>query len=185
MATRSVDGALRHGRAVVLALLPALGCFAESPVVDPGADDFVSSECEAIEMAVDTPECPEVCNGGCEEGECLIECRDDAPCRAQSIACPAEFLCDLDCAGDGVCEGTVLTCPSDFPCSLTCEGANACLSAELRCGFSECSIECGADPTACAATAVGCGVGPCIAECSSAVGPALERCEDSCACTDC
>lgn len=179
-------GARSRAVAVVFGLVVAPpGCFSEPESLGEDGPGASGRECEPIEMPVDVPDCPEVCNGGCEEGECLIECRDDAPCQDQSIACPSELMCDLDCSGEGVCEGTVLTCPSDFPCSMTCEGAGACLGAEMACGFSECAIECGADESACAATEVRCADGPCIAECASNVTPTLDGCEEACSCSEC
>src|SRR5690554_4965882 len=104
---------------------------------DGGAEDIINDAVSDVsETDADVNICPDVCNGGCRNGECHIERRYYNP-----IQCPDGMDCVVHFDFDRACDQSI-TCGDSSQCTLRCLGFNACEGA-IRCGSAECNIECG------------------------------------------
>ena len=126
-------------------------------------------------------ECPERCNGGCNETTCIIIgdgsnkpivcppgrlCRvdcievdtNDNTCKAE-IDCSQASECVINCKEGGSCRG-LITC-GEGPCEVDCNGG-ACASGIDCSQSSSCRILC---INSCEGSIV-CGKGPCEVQCN-------------------
>ena len=97
----------------------------------PGQHQLTCSPPTAAEAA-----CPEMCNGGCEAGVCVIRCDGD-DCRDKQIACPVGMECKFVCEE---CRDSAFICDATQPCSMECTGR--CSSTTLLCGSGPCAMMC-------------------------------------------
>jgi hypothetical protein len=82
--------------------------------------------------------CPEVCDGGCGDGTCVI--RGDTPALRTRIECPPGLPCRVTCGEGGACLA-VVDCSAAISCEVACTGDDACHGGVV-CGAGPCSIEC-------------------------------------------
>ncbi|MEZ4439639.1 MAG: hypothetical protein R3B72_11155 [Polyangiaceae bacterium] len=128
--------------------------------------------------------CPGICNGGCADDTCLINCETANACG--DVTCPDGFNCQVDCMVSNACRMGTITCPpGNLSCEVTCTAAdNACRALTIQCASTgSCAVSCG-DNVACNDVTLGCGTGACTATCDSmAAGkPTVLSCGGSCNC---
>lgn len=129
--------------------------------------------------------CPAVCNGGCSNAVCTINCVGQDACKDQARVCPAGFACSIVCNGQAACRNSPLTCPGYFACSLACDGQDSCNNADLSCSKSGvCSIACSSSNNVCKNAVQTCGDNECTATCAGASKPST-NCGSSCDCQPC
>jgi len=134
-------------------------------------------------VGVDAGFCPDICNGGCASGTCLIigatdtpdiRCPDGIPCRIDctaAMACPRRNHCGedgspcvIECSGEGSCE-RASDCESASTCEIICSGASSCADNNNCKDSLMCSITC-SGPDSCGRSQQCRSSGPCVVDCS-------------------
>jgi hypothetical protein len=129
--------------------------------------------------------CPGVCNGGCPNDVCIIDC-SLAACDGVTVTCPAGFACEVQCSASQSCRQSTINCPDDHACDIDCSGAQGCRQAAINCSADgPCAIACGAANQACLSADVTCGNNACTATCADPNDPPTLTCGSACLCTSC
>ncbi len=128
-------------------------------------------------------DCPTVCSGGCEGGECVIACLTFEACRQSTLACPAGFSCRLVCTAGGACRQAELMCPDTWPCTVACGPEDACRDLAVHCSNGTCEIAC--TDNGCDRADVFCGKGACTATCGEGADEPDVECGEACHCAGC
>ena len=111
--------------------------------------------------------CPFICNGGCTDNICSIDCSEPyAGCGNSLIICPPGYACEVLCGGVNSCEGSTINCPYDYACDVVCIGANACKDAVINCSETgTCDLTCNIEIDVCTNAYQNCGFNQCSATC--------------------
>jgi len=141
----------------------------------------------------DTPvppggECPvEVCNGGCADGICTVDCSGTVnnPCPGSTIVCPEGFDCDVMCGTTPGCAGATILCPDTYDCNVLCAGEDTCAAVTVECSATGmCYLACSEAPGVCQGAHMTCGHNSCVAGCLGDTFPTMD-CEFACECDPC
>ena len=127
-------------------------------------------------------ECPAVCNGGCADGVCVIECTLN-DCLGETISCPDGYACEVVCTEYGACTSATIDCPDTYSCTVTCLEDWSCNNTTINCSDDGvCDLECGA--MGCVGTQLNCGYDACSATCGGiCLAEPTVACGSSCECT--
>jgi len=127
--------------------------------------------------------CPPMCNGGCDDGVCIVQCHGEDTCKSHAIDCPSAMDCRLDCLGKQACEKADLRCPPLGLCQLDCEGEKSCKDAKVQAKDGPVDVDCVDD--ACDRVDVKCGTNRCRATCGPGAKKPKLSCGEACACEAC
>jgi cysteine-rich repeat protein len=151
--------------------------------IDNDCDGLNDEEGVCLSCGTDpTPpggECPAVCNAGCTNGICNIDCHNAYECNVQ---CPPGFACQVNCIGSNACG--IINCPDDYSCQVNCVDNASCTGTLINCSAEgTCDVYCGAD-YACDGTHLNCGNDACTGTCGSlCLGWPTATCGNSCDCS--
>jgi hypothetical protein len=128
--------------------------------------------------------CPTVCTGGCNNGQCIVNCTGQS-CQGQVVNCPDDYSCLVQCGAANSCQNAVVNCPDNYACDISCTGNSACRNATISCSATGlCALTCGSANQACRDSDLNCGSNACTATCSDTWVPTV-TCGTSCSCTPC
>ena len=151
-------------------------------------DDSTSAESGGPACGVDAAPvgggCPDVCEPGCAQALCTIEC-EAWQCAGEVVQCPPGFECHVRCEDDGACEGATIVCPPEHACHVECDADRACADAVVVCAAGTCLLECQDGDAVCDDTSQSCGTNESVAECDNSSVDASPLDGSSCACEGC
>lgn len=140
--------------------------------------------CSLAPTAPGSSNCPGVCTGGCNGGQCIVNCTGQS-CQGQVVNCPDDYSCLIQCGAASSCENAVVNCPDNYACDIACTGTSGCRNATINASpTGACALTCGNANMACREVDLNCGNNACNATCPGSWPPSVV-CGSSCMCTPC
>ena len=124
-----------------------------------------------------------MCNGGCWDSTCVIDCVGSSACVGGALACPSGWNCRVDCDGDQACRDASVAC-AQHACEVECAGTLGCWNLTTTCGAGVCAVHCTDGGGVCEGLALVCGPNDGQVVCDSPQGETLTTFAGSqCGCT--